>query len=587
MKKNLFFAILLALILSIGITQNVTAQTYLFSVPQYEVEAYLNADGTLSLYYYMVFANDKKGDPLDYIDLGLPSTNYDIQSITATINDLPISGIGNSAYVSGIELPLQSNAIQPGNQGTVIVQIPLVRNIIFPYDSGDRENYVNFQFTPNYFGSEFDKSKSTAYRITIILPPGVGANEGVYYEPETWPGSETPEAQLTEDGRVYYSWYTENANLHTQYLFGVAFPKDYIDPESIITKDQYIPGIINSDNSSGNFFGDIFNNLGEFFPCCCFGGFFIAIFGFSIYQSTIGAKKRKLAYLPPKIAIEGHGIKRGLTAVEAAVVMEQPMDKILTMIMFSTIKKNAATVIEREPLKLEISNPLPENLHSYELGFLAAFKEPSSELRRKSLQSVMVDLVKTTSTKMKGFSRNETLAYYKDIMEKAWKMVEEADTPEVKSEKYDRTLEWTMLDREFDDRTRRTFTGMPVFLPGWWGRYDPVYRQTTSHGIPRPSASTTSSPVSGGASRPSLSLPNIPGSDFAASVINGTAAMAGGIVGNLTDFTSGVTTRTNPIPIRTSSSSGSGGFRGSGGGHSCACACACAGCACACAGGGR
>jgi len=39
--------------------------------------------------------------------------------------------------------------------------------------------------------------------------------------------------------------------------------------------------------------------------------------------------KTQLQYLPPKIKIEGNGIKRGLTAVEAAVLMEQPMDKVL------------------------------------------------------------------------------------------------------------------------------------------------------------------------------------------------------------------------------------------------------------------
>jgi len=30
---------------------------------------------------------------------------------------------------------------------------------------------------------------------------------------------------------------------------------------------------------------------------------------------------------PPKISIEGHGIKRGLTAVEAAILMEEPLDR--------------------------------------------------------------------------------------------------------------------------------------------------------------------------------------------------------------------------------------------------------------------
>jgi len=47
-----------------------------------------------------------------------------------------------------------------------------------------------------------------------------------------------------------------------------------------------------------------------------------------------------MQYLPPKISIEGKGIKRGLTAVEAGILLEEPLDKILTMILFGLIKKN-------------------------------------------------------------------------------------------------------------------------------------------------------------------------------------------------------------------------------------------------------
>ena len=62
-------------------------------------------------------------------------------------------------------------------------------------------------------------------------------------------------------------------------------------------------------------------------------------------------------YLPPKIQIEGHGIKRGLTAVEAGILMEQPLDKVMTMILFGVVKKNAATVVTRDPLKLQLVTP--------------------------------------------------------------------------------------------------------------------------------------------------------------------------------------------------------------------------------------
>ncbi|HEX2980682.1 MAG TPA: hypothetical protein VHO48_10505 [Anaerolineaceae bacterium] len=131
-----------------------------------------------------------------------------------------------------------------------------------------------------------------------------------------------------------------------------------------------------------------------------------------------------------------------------------------------------------------------------------------------------------------------------------------------------------MLDHRYGERTQDVFRTGPVFMPTWYPRYNPVYR---SAGGAAPISTSSSSGGKG------VSLPHLPGSDFAASVVNGAQAFSAGVIGDLTSFTSGVTNQTNPVPKTTYTSSRGGG----GGGHSCACACACAGCACACAGGGR
>ena len=205
--------------------------------------------------------------------------------------------------------------------------------------------------------------------------------------------------------------------------------------------------------------------------------------------------------------------------------------------------------------------------------------EKGDKAKRRALQKMMVNLVKSVSKKMKGFSRSETITYYRDITKKAWAQVEAADTPEVKAQKYDDVMEWTMLDRRYEDRTRDIFRTGPVYVPIWWHRYDPGYSPTIS---PRPSGipSTSGGSTPGGG----VSMPTLPGSAFAASVVSGAQNFSSGVIGNISDFTSGVTRVTNPPPKSTSSSGRS---RSSGGGSSCACACACAGCACACAGGGR
>ena len=217
--------------------------------------------------------------------------------------------------------------------------------------------------------------------------------------------------------------------------------------------------------------------------------------------SAVRANRRKLKYLPPKISIEGHGIKRGLTAVEAAILMEQPLDKVMTMILFGVIKKGRRGGHTR-PARVTFATEEPADLHQYEKDFLKAFGEKNTP-RRKLLQDMTVALVRTVSDKMKGFSRKETMEYYKAIMEKAWAQVEAADTPEVKSQKFDENLKSTMLDKDYDDRTRRTFTG-PVFMPTWWGHYDPP---TIGGGTSVPTAYQCRPPRVAAAPCPARTLP--------------------------------------------------------------------------------
>jgi hypothetical protein len=353
---------------------------------------------------------------------------------------------------------------------------------------------------------------------------------------------------------VTYTWRNPNADAATQYQFGASFPKSYVPAGSIVTVQ--LPSIsISSDAVIG-------------FLCL---GFFGSMFIGIPILGAIAGSRRKLQYMPPRIAIEGHGIKRGLTAVEAAILMQQPLDKVMTMILFGAIKKNAAEVVRRQPLELQVSSPLPEGLHEYEQSFLNAFNEKDIQLRRKLLQEMTVKLIRSVSEKMRGFSRRETLDYYKNIMEKAWAQVQAANTPEVQSKMFEEALEWTMLDPEYDDRTRRVFTG-PVFIPTWWHRYDPTWR---GGGVSTPTSVPTSSGRGGSTA--------LPGADFAASVVTGVQTFSQNVIGNVNEFTSRVTNLTNPPPPPPRSSSG----RGGGTGRSCACACACAGCACACAGGGR
>jgi hypothetical protein len=542
---------LLLLLLPVGI---VKAQTYSFSLDQEIVHVYWNGDGTATIEYTFVFTNDTGVSPIDFVDVGVPNSNYDLSTITADVNGQPITNIEPSPYVKpGVALGLGNNAIPPGQSGTVHVVIKTVREVLYADTSGD--NYASAVFSPTWFGDEFVHG-STDLTVVFHLPPDVQPDEPRWHEaPSGWMAQ--PITGIDEEGRITYTWRKPDANGYTQYMFGASFPVQYI-PADTITEDT---------NATPSFWSFLGVAISNFLPCACFCG----VFGLVIATFAAGIRsnqRRKLKYLPPKVAIEGHGIKRGLTAVEAAILMEQPMDKILTMILFAVIKKNAAAVKTQDPLDIEVFKPIPEDLHQYEIQFLEAFGEDSKRKRQRALQEMIVHLIKSVGKKMKGFSHKETVAYYKNIVQRAWKQVEAAETPEVKSEKYDEVMEWTMLDKEYEDRTREVFHTGPVFVPMWWPRYDPGYSG------PKVSPRTVPAPTQRGATP---SMPTLPGAAFAGSVVTGVQNMSSSVVGNLTNFTSRITNQTNPVPKTSSSYSGGG----------CACACACAGCACACAGGGR
>ncbi len=566
MKFWRFLSAFLVFSLLFIFTGDALAQTYLFSMDQLTVHVYWQEDGSVALAYEIILSNDPSADNIDYVDVGLPNSNFDISRMSADVDGNPVYDISSSGYMgegSGVAIGLGPYAIRPGKTGTVHFFAEGITGVLYPDSQEDQ--YASGVFAPVYFGKQY-LTGDTDMMVIFHLPPGVKSEEPRWHaSPSGWPSE--PVAGMDEDGRVTYTWANPNAKGYIYYEFGASFPTIYI-PESTVKSPGFLERI-------GLSFDDFFGYL----LCCGIGFFIILISGLS----ANAANKRKMQYLPPKMAIEGHGIKRGLTAVESAILLEQPMDKILTMILFATIKKGAAEVATKEPLALKMTQPAPEGLQEYETMFLEAFSTENKKERRKKLQDLMIALVKSVTAKMKGFSRKETIAYYKGIVERAWKQVEQAQTPEVKSAKYDEVMEWTMMDRDYEDRTREVFRTGPIYVPTWWGRYDP--------GFGRPSSTTvsTGAPASGGSSSsPSMSMPTLPGSSFAASVIGGVQSFSSGVIGNINDFTSGVTSRTNPIPVSTSTSRPPGSFRsGGGGGSSCACACACAGCACACAGGGR
>lgn len=556
MKKRLLIVLVIIVLLMV-LPGSALAQAYSYQVPKMTANVFWNEDGSIALDYVIVFHNEPSAHPIDYVDLGLPNSSYNDSDITADANGVLLSDISTSGFQgtgTGVAIGMGSQTISAGGIGTLHVTISKIERVLRP-DSQD-SGYASAVFAP----AQFENVRGyTDLTVTFHFPPGLQPQEPRWHTSQ--PGWGDPVTAVDDQGRATYTWHNTGVGINQEIDFGASFPSKLVPSQAIVRPSFWETLGINPNDLFGYTF------------CCGLGLFFV----FITFISIRSGQRRKLQYLPPKISIEGHGIKRGLTAVEAAILLEQPMDKIMTMILFSVVKKGAATVTSNDPLKVQATQPQPQGLYPYETKFLEAMGEGSLAAQRRTLQAMMIDLVKSVAEKMKGFSRKETVDFYRSIVDNAWAQVEAADTPEVKSQKFDENIDWTMMDRNYDERTRRVFTGGPVFVPIWWPRFDPTY--STPHVGPTSTTPIPSSKGGGG-----MSLPTLPGATFAANMVHGVQNFSSNVIGNVTEFTSGVTNKTNPIPVATQTGS-RGGF--SGGGHSCACACACAGCACACAGGGR
>ncbi|MCJ7716090.1 MAG: hypothetical protein MUO54_06180, partial [Anaerolineales bacterium] len=372
MKKTLAFSLLILLLL---VPTTALAQSYYFGVEKETVHVYWEADGTLDLIYEFIFVNEPGAHAIEYVDVGLPNYNYSDSNISADVNGQAIADISSSGYEgsgSGVAIGLGSNAIQPGNRGTVRVFINGIDGVLFPDTEAD--DYASAAFMPTYFGSEY-VTGSTDITVIFHLPPGVNPEEPRWHQsPNGF--SSSPIAGLDSLGQITYTWRNPQGDMSSKYKFGASFPSNYV-PASAVSKPSLWQQLGISPEAVTGFL--------------CVGGFLL-FFVLIIVVSVSSTRKRKLKYLPPKIRIEGHGIKRGLTAIEAAILLERPADKVFTMILFSLIQKNAAKVLSQEPLKLEFTDPLPEHLRKYETQFIEAFKTESSRVRKTALQDMMIAL---------------------------------------------------------------------------------------------------------------------------------------------------------------------------------------------------
>jgi hypothetical protein len=272
----------------------------------------------------------------------------------------------------------------------------------------------------------------------------------------------------------------------------------------------------------------------------------------------------KARYVPAMVSVEGGGIKRGLTAPEAAALLEVPAEKVASMVVFGLAKKNMIKVSGDPPTFDVLKPPEPApSLHEYETMALIKLKDSKVTLLSEvDLGPVVKEVVRLLVQRMAGHNVEETKEYYRQIVSRAWEEVKEAGLDEAQyQKKVEEKVDWMLLDPNFGTRFRPVET-----------RY-------------RTSGSTGGS---------GLRIPDFSGSGGTGPGIGNVAA---GFAGWMENTAGSIAAKVAPareglidlsgLDRAMASKGGSGGGRSSGGGGSCACACAGCACACACAGGGR
>jgi hypothetical protein len=535
----------IALILCLGslltAAQLARAQGVTYSVSQEWVQIQINTDRSIYVLYNITFTY-LSGSPQGIFTVGMPQGGFQIQYV----QDLSGATLQYQDTSSGSFYGIDVHLKQPIalNQPYTFVVYALVPNMIHE-DTTNRGN-VDLLFYQTTFPSA--SGSITDLRLEIILPPGVQKTEVKYPSGSPFDNVFT---ETNNDTAVF--WERTDWPPGQQFTSGVSFPATYVSAVPTPT-----PGP---------------------FPNVAFTALAVFIVFIVLVAVITLARFAKMAYVKPHMSIEALGANRTLTAVEAALVLDQKPVRVLTMILYGLLLKRMVGVTETEPL-IRLNELKPAQGQSaprpryYEIDYLNAIR-PDGTLDEQKLARTYMGLTNTVDQKLRGYSRDDTANYYKSIVDKAWTQVTQAGTPELKGDAVDKNLEWLLADDKFEDRFRTAFPpGIIIYPnPAWWWYWGGLHVPTGQQRPPTPITTPTAPPAQ---AKP------IPGQDFANNIVRGLQTASNNIVKNVQDFAN----RLVPLKAPPSQHPVAGRPSCVCACHACACACACVGCACACAGGG-
>ena len=603
---------LLMVVMSIG--GPAMAQSYSFGVPDLRMQVFVQPDASVKIVYDITFENF--GSAIDIVDIGMPHSNYNINTMRASINGVNLSRIRRSEYVKpGVEVHLGNQAIARGSRGTLHFEFTMP-DLVF--QDTTKKDHASLQITPTWFDKNLVRGTSNI-QLAIHVMEGIHPDEMLYQDvPFT--------DKALYQGRAVALWQWPQGTATQAYRVGVSFPQRGMTRVVRMTLIQLTEKWLEDNPTTRFILGAVAMIMFAVLFFRFSGGTGLSVFAILgggililLFISPISAliapvivaplvvlnesslKKKRKTYLPAIAQVEGGGIKRGLTAPEAGVLIEMPLNKVLTLVLFGLLEKGVIEVVKDDPLTVEVAQDFRilshtslstvkdyrryrrqvaqqkgTIIHNYEDGYLTLIEQHHGKaVRDIDFAKPTEALIKATAAKMKGFDLSDTQEYYRRVIDRAMEQASALGEVEAREQYLDKYLPWVMMNDNY-----------PTVLTHRGHNYWPVWVRRSARSPGTASAAPRSSrPAIGGRTR----LGDVAGSfsGWAESTMGGMAAsiMPGslnipGVKGGFVDL-SGADRVTGDIFTAMAKSSGSSGGRGGG------CACAGCACACACAGGGR
>ena len=559
------------------------AQEYRFSVPEMQVVLTVQPDASVLIEYRMTFQNQPGAHAIDVVDVGMPTKNYEV--LEASIDGTPLSSWGPSTYIeTGPEIRLGPYAIPAGSRGVFECR---ARVTDFVYEDRTDSQRASLRFTPTWFGDRYVVGE-TDLLLVVRFPQGVHPDNVVWHSNER---TFFQKGVLDPDDVPFVAW-KERYRLTGPMMFGCSFPR--VVMQRVVRSSLLREFVLwweqsrSAQQVSGMLFLVVF--AGWYLLLTRGTGISVLLIGicvlvFAMVLSPVlhlclwlltpamagswyvAVHRHKPRYLPALARVEAGKICRGLTPPEAAVLLDVPPDRVLSMVLTGLLSKGVVRVTQAEPLQVaavgtrpalnivELPDGLKVSLEPYEVGFLAALSGPPQEFAKQDFSEPFRKLVGLVKYRMSGFDADTTRAYYCSVTARAWNQMSREEDPKKKDDMANRRLGWLSMADDYDDRMENQRAR------GW--RYRPWWYYGAGHYRDGDRARDITRSVRTAAERSAQGI-----------VVHQSKGID---LSSVDHFTLDA--------LRGLAESGGGGSGCVGGG--CACACAGCACACACAGGGR